>query len=371
MPATFGCPECGEPIAVPENLAGRQMRCAECLTLVEIPFFTRSRPKRRRRRATGWAWVMIAFGMAVIAMVGTYLLVRARVRADRLAAFESQVKSALQDEAEGNDEAARAAIDQALATARTLDSVDPIQLETLKKKRQQLSRQIDRDQREALIVSAEADLSAVKGLLARTPLNAKQAMDLATSAYQSAKQVADTRTEAVQTQAAEIASSLVQSRGVRFDPVQGPFLFDPRPSAAEYGRRLRPILSRFLSDRGFLPEPESSPLTFLWERLAPYHLSTTASESYGANYLQSQNRMTRIEIRLALEIGTRKLWSTYLVARTQVPSHAFSAFESGYIGSSPRREASIELKLYVDALDDMVTQVPGKLANLPRWDETQ
>ncbi|HEU5116962.1 MAG TPA: hypothetical protein VFT74_09835, partial [Isosphaeraceae bacterium] len=80
-------------------------------------------------------------------------------------------------------------------------------------------------------------------------------------------------------------------------------------------------------------------------------------------------RMTRIEVRLTLSTGGRGLWNTFLVARTQVPSRAFSAFESGYIGSSPRREENIERKLYVDALEDMVRQIPAKLANLPRWEE--
>ena len=158
---------------------------------------------------------------------------------------------------------------------------------------------------------------------------------------------------------------------MRFDPVCGPFLFDPKTAVTEYARRLRPVLSRFLTARGYLPEPVESPLSVLWEQLAPYHMVVSASEAYGLNYLQSQNRMTRIESRLALRLGSETLWTSRLVAKTRVPSRAFSAFESGYIGTSPKREEKIERQLYVDALDDLVDQLPGKLENLPRWAESR
>lgn len=368
MPATFGCPECGEPITLPENPSGRQVRCAECLTLVEIPYFTRSRP-RRRRRTTGWAWVAIAFGLAVIVAVGTFLLVRSRLRVERLSVFEREVESARREEASGQFEAARSAVEQALAAAGTLGIVGPDRIDSLQETRRRLERRIELEKREALIRSAESDLSVVDGLFSRTPLDAARALELVTSAFQAAKQVADPRADALQHRARELACSLVERRGVRFDPVSGPFLFDPETAVAEYARRLHPILSRFLTARGYLPEPEESPLSALWEQRAPYRLAVTASEAYGLNYLQSRNRMTRIESNLALRLGSETPWTSRLVAKTRVPSRAFSAFESGYIGASPKREEKIEGQLYVDALDDLVDQLPGKLETLPRWAE--
>ena len=165
MPATFGCPECGEPIALPEKLVGRRVRCAECLTLVEIPYFARSKPKPRRRRAIGWAWVAISLGLALIVAVGTFLLVRSRLRSERLAVFERQLETAQREGASGQFESAREAVEEALATARSLDFIDPERIKTLQEMRESLTAKIEFEQREELIRSAEADLTVVRDML--------------------------------------------------------------------------------------------------------------------------------------------------------------------------------------------------------------
>jgi hypothetical protein len=369
MSSPFGCPECGERIALPERPAGRRVRCVECLTLVEIPYFTRNRPRPSRKTLTGWAWVAIVFGLAVIVTVGTYLLVRARLRAEQLSVFESQVALARQEETCGEFEMARNAIDRALDAVEGLGSVDPAQVASLREARERLSHRIEAERREALVLSAEADVAEARDLLLKSPPDASRALELATRAFLTARPLADPRAEVLQDQARELAASLVEQRGVRIDPVPGPFLFEPTASAAEYARRVRPVLSHFLSTRGFLPEPEETPLRDLWERLAPYNMSVSASEAYGPNYLQSRNRTARVVSPLALSRDGRPLWTSYLAAKTRVPSKAFSAFESGYIGASSKREEKVERKLYADALDDFEDQLPSRLRNLPDWSQ--
>lgn len=369
MPATFGCPECGEPIVLPGHSAGRRVRCAECLTLVEVPYFTRPKPKRKRRRATGWAWVAITLGLAAIVMIGTYLLVRSRLRAERLIVFERLVETARRQETSGDIEAARSALDRALTTSEGLGQVDRGRLDALRSKRVDLEQRIKRAERERLIVAAKADMTVLDDLLSKPSFPATRALELATRAFETAQRVADPRAETIRLEAKQKAAQLVKQRGVRFEPVAGTCLFDPRASRAELMRRIRPIVVRALEDRGYLPEPlRESPLAILWEQSAPFRVRSTINETYGLNYLQSANRTTRIEAVLTLvRGGAEELWRTREVAKTRVPARSISAFESGYLGVSPKREEAIERKLYEDALEALVEGLPSKMENLPAW----
>jgi hypothetical protein len=311
--------------------------------------------------------VAIALGLSVIVTVGTYLLVRSRMRAERLAVFERQAEVAARDEASGQFETALASLDRALETAESVPRLAPGRLASLREDRERLAGRIERERHEGLIRTAGEALEAVDALLATTPVDAAQALALATSAFSSAREVADPRAEALQRQAREAVASLVRERGVVFVPVSGSFLLDAEVAPAEYSRRLRPILTRVLALRGYLPEPKDSPLADLWASEAPYRLAISAAESFSLNYLQSSNRTSRSEVSLALERDGRTLWTSRVVAKTRVPSPAFSAFEAGYMGTARKREEKIERKLYVDTLDDLEVEVPGRLGNLPAW----
>ena len=43
----FDCPECGEPLEIPDRMAGRRTRCLECDEVIDVP----ARGRRRQRSA--------------------------------------------------------------------------------------------------------------------------------------------------------------------------------------------------------------------------------------------------------------------------------------------------------------------------------
>ncbi len=152
-----------------------------------------------------------------------------------------------------------------------------------------------------------------------------------------------------------------------FEPVQGSFL-NEADTAETRARSLFPLLAGAFRIRGYLPQPDDSPLRDLWDDHAPFRLTTIIEESLGPNYFQSLHRTTRIEVHLAL---TRPpdptiLWQTRIAARTRVPSPRMNAFTSGYIGVSTSRDPEVERILYEDARAHLIEQVPQKLSTLKK-----
>ncbi len=167
------------------------MRCAECLTLVEVPFFTR--PRTMRRRGAGWAWVAIVAALTVMAVGGTYLLVRARVRADRERTLAALVAAADEDERLGQWDRARDRLDAALALAGRSGLVSPGRRADWEHRRAAIAQRAEQDRRESLIRSAEADLIVARSLADDPTPDAPRVVDLCERSYRTASQVADPR----------------------------------------------------------------------------------------------------------------------------------------------------------------------------------
>lgn len=355
----FACPECGTTIRPPEHPDSRRTRCEECLTLVEVPYLVRVRAPRRR--GAGWAWVAIVAATAAIVVLGTFLVVRARIRSDRQRALEALIAAAREDERSGAWARARDRLDAALALAGSagLDAVAA--REELHERRDHAAERAERDRREALVGSARADLAAAAGLGDDSPA---EVVALCERAYLSADALADPRAERLHDEARRLVARLVSARGLVFEPVQGTLLelSDGAPSKA-----LLPVLEGQFRPRGYLPRPDRSPLRELWDRHAPFRVATLVAEAYGPEYFQSPNRTARIDVRLELRRAPSDspLWLTRITGRTRVPAPRLNAFSSGYIGVSTRRDAEVERILYEDALAHLLERVPHHLANLP------
>jgi DNA-binding Lrp family transcriptional regulator len=373
MAVVFACPECGESIRLPEHASARRVRCEECLTLVEVPYFPRAtRPKRRR--IGGWWYVAITLALAVIVIVGTYLLVRARLRAERARALESLIAASEADERDGDWSEALDRLDTVLAMLRREPRLDPGDLaDRLARRRERVAERLEQQRRDEAIRSARADLDAAKAALRASPVDALGALERAERAYATARDVPEAQAGPIADEARALASGLIAERGVVFEPVRGTFLAGPETADA-HNQRLLPILASALRLRGFLPRFGRSPLFDLWDDRAPYRVTIDLDESFGPGYLQpsNPNRTTKLAARVELvrpSASDAPLWQTRASGKTRDPSPSLNAFASGYIASGTRRDPEVERKLYADAIAVLADDLSRKVGNLPSWSE--
>jgi hypothetical protein len=312
--------------------------------------------------------VAITLGLAVIVVMGTFLIVRGRLRAERDVALAGLLEAAEKGEADGDWARVVDRLDAALAILDSSRSGDPARVESIRARREAAGTQLDRRRREEQIASAEADLTAAESLSGGERPDVEKAMGLCERAFEAVASVADPRADRIREEVLALASGHVARRGVVFSPIRGTFLRESGAAEA-HALALAPIVADGLRRRGYLPQPDKSALRSLWDGPSPYRLSTDISEAYGPDYLQSPHRTARIEVRLELARASdgAVFWQTRIAGRTRVPSPRMSAFESGYIGAGTRRDPGIERRLYDDAAAHLVEQLPQKLGNLPGW----
>jgi hypothetical protein len=368
MAVSFACPECGTPIELAPTVPGRQARCAECLTLVEVPFLPRATSRSRRGHARQWLWVAIAVSVAIAASCAVYLVVTNNLRAERRRVFTALLAEA-QADAERNDwsNALRRA-DAALDLAASGDGIHPAALAEARDSRQQWSLHLAQQRASDQERLAESSLAVARASLADARPDLNRALDACEAAIAAAAQLDSAARGPLEAEARALAASAVCARGVRFLPVRGTYLTDElAEQAAAYEFALRPPLARALDAHGFIARRDNSTLANLWDQTAPYQFEMEIKESLGPTYLNSPLRTTRIDAKFWLRASSREVWKAGLTAHTRVPSSRFSAFESGYLAAATRRDPKLEKRLRDDAFEAALGMLPAKLATMPDW----
>lgn len=407
MEGSFACPECGTEIEPGERTPGRQVRCAECNTLVEVPFFPRGMATRRRRGRRSWwrAYVPVALAGAVgvCVLVGMVAFGSSR-QAEHVREIARLIAIA--------DDAARAGrwgeaftgLESALVLSRTRRIEPPGGVEALAARRDDAARR-DVDQRlEALRTMSETDAAVALGesltVLARTRSapgmanltdraeeTAREARDRwlkvqaavsrrlldagrgveAVKGLERARQTAaampaDLSGEAIE-QLEEAVRQVVARVGVEVAPVQVATSrsVEPEPS---HQAELRPMIVESLQREGYLAAPAGSPFATIWAD-APFAFRLEVDERPGGRYMQSPNLMTSIEATLRLERAGRPMWVESVQARTREPIQNVSALEASRLGLGTSRNAEVEQRLYLDARADFRAKLARDLDALP------
>lgn len=96
-----------------------------------------------------------------------------------------------------------------------------------------------------------------------------------------------------------------------------------------------------------------------------YQLRFSVTERLEGNYLSSDNRLARIEAKLALFSRNVLIWQTNPSARTAVPLPGLSAYLSGRLAANRERSEEIERMFYKNALDHIEEKFLYALNNMP------
>lgn len=392
MAGVFACPECGATVTL-GKLPGRRVRCARCSTLLEVPFLprmaTRGRDRRRMR--------LLRLGAAVAALVlllafGTAWL-GSRVGARRQAALQQRLAAAEAAEHAGRLEAAAAEIDVALALARSYALKHPDGLET--RRAGLLIRDIQRrleaaarlDPAEAVAacealrdrVDAHPELNAIRGSVvaalsaasarqahvliekAETELRAEHRMECLAHAT-AARVLADQADSNELRAAADALAVRIAARvGVVAEPVTGQYGFG---TAADYDAGLRGTLLAGMVRLGYTPAPENSIWSALWEKTAPYRLTTRIDEQL-VPYFSSANQGTHIAAHFRLTRGGQEIWTGTIMGRTRTPPPDMPSYEASVVAVATKPNANAGRRLFEDALAVLLSKAPNLGRSLP------
>jgi hypothetical protein len=402
MAGTFACPECGSDVSPGGLSPGRQVRCAECQTLIEVPFLPRAAAGRGVRRtrtsfsARAWAWRAGAAVAVLIAVAVVGRLARSQRRATHAEDIEALVASSQEAERSGRPDRALADIEAALKLARDGDLAGEDRLEELGRRRDELSRR-----------EAEARLDALPGLEcaeaigegltlwkraeadpALGPLKDRLRSELARLASAQLEE-ARRRRDAGQPGAAlaacertvaataslpldvggqarddawALAGELVAAHGVAIDPIRGQFL---RGSPRSYAAELDPLLADALRRKGYLVRPDASPFRALWDDRAPYHLSVEVVESQNLPYYDTPQRAGRVEAHLRLMQKDWPTWEVRVAGRSRPSLAGMNTAGMGRRVMSSPHDPQIERRLLDDAHAALLEQLPLKIVDLP------
>ena len=86
---------------------------------------------------------------------------------------------------------------------------------------------------------------------------------------------------------------------------------------------------------------------------------------WDANYLSSENRLTRIEARLSLTSRVKSVWQTMPTALTTVPMPGLPAYLARSVAASPARREEFERLLYDNARGQIDGKFSQALSNMP------
>ncbi len=408
MQGSFACPECGKILEVGGRAPGRQIRCDFCGRLLEIAFLPRSAPTRSKRsrftRSPWFTWACVGLGATLIIMMlqlGMRFL-GGRRDSQKAHSMTRLLESSKRLEAEGRLGLALVDLDAAIDLAAQAGLARKPAIETARIHRADLARRDvsavmveldgrsrapfplgdwlglqtraagDRDLaamvapiqaafRASVIRFVDAQLDAAdreaRGGLARS------ALDRCDSLPSLLEQLAESDRDPRRERARALVAQLVGSRGVVVQTPKGEFVLG---SQASYEKEMLPLVATALEAKGYLTYRPHSAFRDLWRQSA-YQFRLVVKESLEGNYLSSQNRLTRIEVDLDLELepaGTR-VWRTMPSARTQVPLPNLPAFISSRAAASPERSEDFEHRLYSDARGRIDERVSFALNNIP------
>ncbi len=123
MDGSFACPECGSDVEVRGLAPGRQVRCAFCHRLLEVPYLPRAAgPSWKRRRFARpkwvtWAWAGLSVVVAALVTAGTVEFVRRRYNSMQDRTINQLLVTSQRHESEGRLGEALIDMDAALELA--------------------------------------------------------------------------------------------------------------------------------------------------------------------------------------------------------------------------------------------------------------
>jgi hypothetical protein len=406
MDGFFACPECGSSVEIEGLAPGRQVRCAFCGRLVEVPYLPRVplRARRRGRFAQGkWVrWACWGVGVVVVfaLLVSAIRFARRQYQSVQDGTIGQMLASCQTHEAQGRLDEALVELDTVLDLIRRSGVSVRYSLEQERQHRADLARReaqaaLDRligDRREpyslgewlnlverskkdqdlaTLRPRIEAEFRRSVALRSTTELEAARRdfeSGRATASLQGCDRIAgllphlskESKSE-VRRATEELVNRLVETHGVSLEMSKGESIGG---SLESYRARLLPILTKGLESRGFLPYRETSPWKSAWRR-ALYHLRLQVSERREGNYLSTENRLTRIESDLTLTAAQRTVWHTMPTARSTVPVPGLPAYHSSRLALSRARSEEFERLLYNDARGQIEGKFIQALGNMP------
>jgi hypothetical protein len=359
MPRGFACPECGARIAPAKVGPGRQLRCGNCDTLVEVPFFPRARRRGRPKKWQFWARVGAACALALFALAGLGQLVRTFQRASAVSEKVERPRLITRDEAKTGLDAA----ERLEATAPT-DSVKRYEslLERVRANPElaDLRDRIQSERDRARERSIAADLALAHQMVDSSDV--ASAVRLCERVVWSVAALPPGRGITAREEAISLADHVASTRGVLLEPVRGKFVLG---STASYDDELHPVMAAALEKQGYATLAHGSPFESLWEKHAPYRMLLQLTESQNEEYLQSRNRTSAIEGRAAFNHGSSEVWFFQVAAETRVPLPNIGAFEDTRLAFAPKRNPEVEQRFYQDARNSFRNKAVQRLRDLP------
>lgn len=405
MDGEFTCPECGKTIkAPPPGGPGRQARCEFCGRLLEVPFLPRveTGSKRGRKQAPRWVpwawWGVSILAACLVAYGGVQLVVRGE-RAGRVRLIEGLIAESKARESEGRIDQALAKLDQALELLPAVDNRIAEDPATVRERRRSLARQ---DVKNALgdlqaRGGSKATLGAWLTLVARSdadqdlaPLRRevenrfqeairhwidreesaakseadagrpRSALDHGASAVEAAVQLPSSHQAKTLERIDALIVPLIERWGAAID-----FPTDESDGDSSwYKKAAKAEMVQALEAKGYLPSARASRWEDVWNR-APYRLSLAIREHQEGTYLDSQNRLTRVEAHLSLTDQGREVWKTSPSARTNVPAPGMSSFAASRLALSRGRSPEVEALLRDDARGRIIPRIQAALKSLP------
>jgi hypothetical protein len=125
-------------------------------------------------------------------------------------------------------------------------------------------------------------------------------------------------------------------------------------------------LTKALEAKNYLPYRSSSPWRESWSH-ALYHFRLDVSERFEGNYLLTENRLTRIEVRLELTSRGDLIWHTTPRVTTKVPLPKLTAIQARTLAASIKRAQESEQILYENARGQIDARFEIALGNIPAW----
>jgi len=407
MGGSFACPECGSDVEMRGLAPGRQVRCAFCHRLLEVPFLPRAGSRtwqgRRIKRPKWVPWAWAGLGLLLVAVLGAGAIKFLRRHYDTVQdhSINRLLESSRVHEAGGRIGEALVDLDAALDLAGKAGPEWSKRIERHRARRPDLARSdalailsaLSRDQstpfrlgdwlnliarvsrdpdlaamgttvderfQDSLVNQIGHELSAARQLLKSGNISAS--MNACDRSGALLAHLPKTAEPAFRRDTEAVVSELIRAAGITVVVPQGRFVYGSNTYVSE----LLPLLDIALVAGGYLPKRESSPWRDLW-RNSRFAMRLDVEETQDGQYLSSPNRLTLIHAELSLISGDQVIWRTTPQVRSAVPLPKLPAHLARKIAVSSERSDEFERLLYKNARDQIDQKFRLALASLPPW----